>query len=222
MVSCLFHYRFSLAASFFVATRTWTMALSNMNNWKGHSPYLAEFGQPPSDDDVRRAGIDGSTPSKDPVIYKASCYCGRVKYEVRGDPESSKLCHCRGCQLLHGAPFEWVSIFLKHNVRFDQNSLKYLYFYSGESDIGFSSVDPGERPALPLKVSCSHCRTPVADEGRNVWLAFSTLFGFTTETGIPESFQHSCHLFYRQRCINLPDDKTKWEGHKNKSGIWQE
>jgi hypothetical protein len=155
-------------------------------------------------------------------VYTALlAFVGGVKYQVRGEPESSKLCHCRGCQLLHGAPFEWVSIFHKHNVRFQPESLKYLYFYSGENDIGYSATEEGrERPHLPLKVSCSHCRTPIADEGRHMWLAFSTLFAFTVETGIPESFKHSCHLFYRQRCVDMKDDKTKWEGHKNKSGQW--
>ena len=113
-----------------------------------------------------------------------------------------------------------VSIFHKHNVRFHPNSLNYLYFYSSELDRGWESSQADERQ-LPVKVSCSHCRTPIADEGRNMWLAFSTLFGFTTETGIPEAFQHSCHLFYRQRCIDLDDDKTKWEAHKNKSRQWQ-
>jgi hypothetical protein len=51
-----------------------------------------------------------------------------------------------------------------------------------------------------------------------MWLAFSTLFGFTVETGIPKGFQHSCHLFYQQRCIDMDgDDMVKWQGPKNKS-----
>lgn len=117
---------------------------------------------------------------------------------------------------------EWVSIFHKHNVRFHPDSLDYLYFYSGEEDIGFDAKNNNHniRPNLPLKVSCSHCRTPVADEGRHMWLAFTTLFGFTVETGIPDSFKHSCHLFYSQRCIDLKDEQTKWEGHKDKSSQW--
>ena len=42
-----------------------------------------------------------------------------------------------------------------------------------------------------------------------MWLAFSTLFGFTVETGIPEQFQHSNHLFYSQRCIRLEEADSK-------------
>lgn len=107
----------------------------------------------------------------------------------------------------------------------DPNSLNFLYFYNGELDVGWDCSRGSDR-ILPCKVSCSHCRTPIADEGRKMWLAFTTLFGFTIETGIPAAFQYSCHLFYAQRCVNVDDGNNsskvvKWEGHKNKSKIWQ-
>jgi hypothetical protein len=56
-----------------------------------------------------------------------------------------------------------------------------------------------------------------------MWLGFGTLFGFTftcEESMPPAAFQHSCHLFYQQRCIDLPDDKEKWTGHRLKSKKW--
>ena len=55
-----------------------------------------------------------------------------------------------------------------------------------------------------------------------MWLAFSTLFGFTVETGIPKKFQHTDHLFYGQRCIDLNDNAMKWEGHRQQSKAWEE
>jgi hypothetical protein len=207
-----------------------------MGTWRSKSPYRQDFGETKQD-------------TASSQIFPASCRCGRVRYNVRGEPESAKLCHCRDCQQLHGAPFEWVgdleinfylsnvdasslmfqyclatlfqvSIFHKHNVRFHPESLDYLYFYSIETDKGWESAKGDER-CLPVKVSCSHCRTPVADEGRSMWLAFATLFGFTVERGIPKGFEHSCHLFYRQRCMDIDDDMMKWEGHKNKSKEWK-
>ncbi len=184
--------------------------------WKHLSPYRNEFGQI---DEGAEYSTESPYTSKDETVYDAKCYCGRVRYQVRKTPSSSKLCHCRGCQLLHGAPFEWVSIFHKHNVRFNPASLDYLYFYNSETDERWDSSNADQR-TLPVKVSCSWCRTPIADEGRNMWLAFSTLFGFTVETGIPDSFRHTNHLFYEQRCIDLPDDKVKWTGHKNKSEVY--
>jgi hypothetical protein len=156
-----------------------------------------------------------------PRVYTASCYCGRVKYHVRGEPSSSKVCHCTACQVLHGAPFEWVAIFAKDHVKFEPTSLKHLHFYSSEADIGWSSKDADKRQ-LPVKVSCSHCRTPIADEGKHMWLAFCTLFGFRKETGIPKSWQPSCHLFYQQRCMDIKDAKTKWEGQRKISSKYKD
>ena len=50
--------------------------------------------------------------------YRARCHCGTVRYEVCADPVDAKICHCRMCQKLHGAPMQWAAIFHKHHVRF--------------------------------------------------------------------------------------------------------
>lgn len=118
---------------------------SAVMGWRDESPYCSDFGPTRVEGD---SDVESETTKK---IYPASCYCGRVKYEVKGDPINSKLCHCRGCQLLHGAPFEWVSIFPKGNVRFDPSSLDYLFFYSSELDHGWSSQEASQR-ILPVKV----------------------------------------------------------------------
>jgi len=183
-------------------------------NWRVEHPYSPDFGP------LDPTAVNHEAEDSEPKVYSASCYCGRVRYDVRGDPITSKLCHCVGCQLLHGAPFEWVAIFAKENVRFHPCSLQYLYFYNSTLDKGWSSRDAASREQA-VKVSCSHCRSPVADEGRHNWLAFCTSFGFTKEETIPKAFQHSCHLFYKQRCIDVNDDKQKWNGHQKASSRWQ-
>lgn len=193
------------------------------NRWRNEHPYRPDFGAKDVDakaDSAAETAAGGT--ERQPRTYRASCYCGRVTYLARGEPLDSKLCHCRGCQLLHGAPFEWVSIFDKSDVRFDdRSSLDYLYFYSSELDRGWDSDHAADR-VLPCKVSCSHCRAPVADEGRNMWLAFATLFQFESVNRIPPAFRHACHLFYGQRCINIRDDRAKWVGHKNRSPKWDD
>jgi hypothetical protein len=171
-------------------------------SWKDKAPYLPHFQK----DD------------KAAVVRGAKCFCGRVEYEVQGNPLDAKLCHCKDCQLLHGAPFEWVTIFEKDNVRFKPTSLDHLHFYNTKLDQSWTSAKAEERN-VPVKVRCSHCGTPVADEGRNMWLAYATLFGFQ-EAEIPAAFRHASHMFYSQRCINMMDDKIKWMGDKDTSEEW--
>ena len=118
--------------------------------------------------------------------------------------------------------------YAKESVSFKASSLDFLYFYNADLDTGYTATttQANER-VLPCKISCSHCRSPVADETPNALLVFATLFGFGMEDGedgslsqIPRRFRPTCHLFYRERCIDIPDHKTKWEGRRKASRRW--
>ncbi len=140
--------------------------------------------------------------------YRASCHCNSVQYEVCADPVDAKFCHCRVCQKLHGAPMQWAAIFHKHHVRFVAG-MDHLRFYN-------SQHDRHER-ILPCKVSCALCGTPIADEGRHMWLAFPSLFNFGAPPKVQKPFKPTCHIFYSMRTIDMNDDLPKWSGHKDKS-----
>ena len=172
--------------------------------------------------------VSNGVRNNDKPVYNASCQCGAVRYRALVDPLDAKLCHCRDCQKLHGAPFEWVCIFRKTSIEFI-SGLEQLYFWSEGLGRGFGSRERSELEknakknnifSLPVKVSCSKCRSPIADEGRNMWLAYGTLFNFDGGK-IPPSFRHTCHLFYSQRVLDIPDNKPKWMGHRRKSPLWK-
>lgn len=144
------------------------------------------------------------------VKYSARCHCGAVRYEVCADPVDAKICHCKACQVLHGAPMQWAAIFRKDDVRFTAG-LDELRYYNSE-------LDRRER-VLPCKVSCGLCGTLIADEGRNMWLAFPSLFDFGSPARVPEAFKPSCHIFYGMRVIEVDDGLPKWSGHKGQSTL---
>ena len=140
--------------------------------------------------------------------YQAARFCGTVRYEVSADPVDAKICHCQVCQKLHGAPMQWAAIFHKRHVRFT-DGLNHLYLFNSE-------LGRHER-LLPCKISCRECGTPIADEGRRMFLAFPTLFDFGHRVEVPESFKPTCHIFYGNRVVDICDDLPKWSGHKNHS-----
>jgi hypothetical protein len=131
-----------------------------------------------------------------------------VRYEVRADPVDAKVCHCRDCQVLHGAPMQWAAIFHKADVRFIAG-IEHLRFYN--------SVLHRQERLTPCKVACALCGALIADEGRNMWLAFPTLFDFGTPPQVPEAFRPSCHIFYGMGVMDIVDELPKWSGHKDKS-----
>ena len=38
-------------------------------------------------------------------MYKGSCLCGAITYELKAEPRKVSHCHCRMCQKQHGAAF---------------------------------------------------------------------------------------------------------------------
>lgn len=144
------------------------------------------------------------------ALYEGSCHCGRVRYQLsRERPLEAKFCHCRTCQVLHGAPFQWAAIFHKEDINFTH----------GHHDLGwYESGEKTTRHKLPCKVSCQYCRTPIMDEGRRMILLFPTLIKWGSE-GEREKFRPSCHMFYEQRVVDIPDGLPKWSGMQGKSDL---
>jgi hypothetical protein len=76
--------------------------------------------------------------------------------------------------------------------------------------------------SLPCKVSCALCGTPIADEGRNMWLAFPTLFDLGNPPRVPDAFRPSCQIFYRMRVIDVNDGLPEWSCYREQSTLFQE
>jgi hypothetical protein len=174
--------------------------MSEDQDWTTQPPYAPP---PPS----------SSSESAFTPRWTGTCHCGRVRYHLsRERPLATKYCHCRGCQVLHGSPFQWAAIFEKTDMAFENGAQDLVFYSSG------SKHDAHE---LPCKVACRHCRSPIMDEGRKMALVFPTLIEF----GGPEEralFAPECHLFYSQRVCDIPDGKPKWTGLDKQSELMDE
>ncbi|SJX62147.1 uncharacterized protein SRS1_12995 [Sporisorium reilianum f. sp. reilianum] len=143
------------------------------------------------------------------VKYRAKCWCGKLEFEYHGDPIDAKHCHCTQCQRLHGAPFQWAALFHKTSVRLAQ--------HCDPLNLDFFSTQEGHSEhSVPCKISCRNCRSPMADEGRNMVMAYPSSFVFK-DNHVPAVFAPTAHIFYAERVLDLDDDIPKWAGHKNTS-----
>jgi hypothetical protein len=144
------------------------------------------------------------------ALYEAACHCGKVKYELsREAPLASKLCHCTTCQTQHAAPFQWAAIFHKEDINFEHGHHNLEWY------------DPSSKSTehkLPCKVRCSFCHSPIMDEGRNMILLFPSLIKFKNDEE-KEKFAPRLHMFYGQRCIDIPDGLPKWSGLNDESDL---
>ncbi|UZJ52875.1 hypothetical protein CBS101457_002195 [Exobasidium rhododendri] len=145
------------------------------------------------------------------ATYLAACQCMKVEFEFHGDPLDAKHCHCKSCQQLHGAPFQWACLYNKTSVRLKSScDPMYLKFYS--TQVGHSDH------CVPCKVSCKNCGGHLFDEGRNMIMAYPSSFRFK-DGHVPGKFAPSAHIFYGERVMNVDDDVPKWSGHKEKSEL---
>jgi len=169
------------------------------------------YGNSNEDESIRwrKLAPYGNVFREDEIKYKGRCHCGSIRINVCSDPLDSKYCHCQTCQKLHGAPFQWASIFNKEDVNIEKDSLKFLRFYDNANAISSHQ--------LPCKLLCTVCNSPIADEGRNMMMLFPTVFGFNNADQVPQPFKASCHIFYSRRVISVKDGVPKWSGHKDQS-----
>ena len=124
-----------------------------------------------------------------------------VEFEYHGDPIDAKHCHCTQCQRLHGAPFQWAALFHKTSVR--------LAKHCDPIHLDFFSTQEGHSEhSVPCKISCRNCRSPMADEGRNMVMAYPSPFVFENNE-VPSAFAPTAHIFYSERVMDLDDDVPK-------------
>ncbi len=146
--------------------------MASSDDWKHRAPYRIH-----KEDDTFHAR------------YEGSCHCGRVTYQLsREAPLDAKYCHCTTCQTLHGqsiarmpicgdpllkqitaAPFQWAAIFHKDDINFTNGHHDLVWYDSSEKTT---------KHKLPCKITCSYCRSPIMDEGRNMILLYPTLIHF--------------------------------------------
>lgn len=67
-------------------------------------------------------------------MYKGSCLCGAIKYEVESLPGRTYNCHCSQCRKSHGAAFATQSLCKGRTLRYTQGE-ELLSEYTGHGGV---------------------------------------------------------------------------------------
>ncbi len=78
-------------------------------------------------------------------MITGGCRCGAVRYEADSEVAHNALCHCRDCQMAHGAPMVGWIAFKGEQVRFE-----------GAEPVRYTG------PSGSTRSFCGTCGTPVA------------------------------------------------------------
>ena len=67
-------------------------------------------------------------------MYKGSCLCGEVKFELADEPVAVSHCHCRMCQKQHGSAFATYARFPRQALHYVTDMEK-LASYNSSADV---------------------------------------------------------------------------------------
>lgn len=131
-------------------------------------------------------------------MYKGSCLCGQIQFEVRGKILNPIYCHCSQCRKAQGSAFGANGF-----VSSDD-----FVFSSGQELMRSYESTPGKERCF-----CGICGSPImsrrSSDPSRVRVRLGTLDGDIVEK--PEG-----HLFYGSRAnwCRLDDELPKYEGYE--------
>ncbi|KAG6813243.1 hypothetical protein H0H92_012880 [Tricholoma furcatifolium] len=144
-------------------------------------------------------------------VYKGTCFCRSVSYQVSGPPVLTAYCHCTNCQRLAGAPFI-------HTLHFPAEVFKFTNNQPDE-DLLDTFVPPEK--SYKTRYRCKKCGAPVASKN-GLTKRFSIL-GTHLERDAQGTLIHfdelkpTAHIYYDTRVLDINDELGKWYGYENES-----
>ena len=130
--------------------------------------------------------------------YEGSCFCGKVRYRIRGSIGPMDHCHCIDCRKSHGAAFATY-------VEVPRDGFRFL---SGEDHLTTYAAETGTSRSF-----CRTCGSIVtcrwSDGGREgLEISASTL-------DTPSGLKPECHSFVRSKAdwFDITDGLPQHETH---------
>jgi hypothetical protein len=131
-------------------------------------------------------------------MYKGSCLCDKVRFEIHGGIDSIVYCHCSLCRKAQGSAFATNGVVQRKDFRFVQ----------GEGELTAFESSPGQH-----KLFCKHCGSPIISTNEARPEELRIRLG-TIESPIEERPQ--AHIFVSSRADwdEICDDLPQYDGYE--------
>ena len=124
-------------------------------------------------------------------VYKGSCFCGAVEFEVTGAPAAMGYCHCGDCATWAAAPVNAFSLWSPDSVRVTK----------GEDNIGtYNKTEQSYRKF------CTRC-------GGHLFTDHPTMNLVDVYASvIPDlKYEPTVHVFYSEKTVAIKDGLPKFK-----------
>lgn len=136
-----------------------------------------------------RSQVSESDNSK--LEYNGGCFCGNIRYQVRGNPDWAGHCHCNICRGISGAAFaSWVYFEISK-------------FSINKAPTAFKSSEHGERSFCPI------CGTPLIYKDSRAPDYIGVTLGSLDQ---PNDYPPQDHSWTSNQlqCLHLNDDLPRY------------
>ena len=136
--------------------------------------------------------------SPHPNRRAGGCQCGAVRYEIRGDPVSLYVCHCRECQKQSASAFGISVIVMRADFRLRR----------GEVKVWSRATDRGGTLACAF---CPGCGLRVWHEGIGATDMISVKGGSLND---PPDLRSACHIWTTRKLpgVVIPEGARQFPG----------
>ena len=139
-------------------------------------------------------------------IFEGGCFCGAVRFQMRGRPMFIHACHCRDCQRQTGGPFAINGL-----IEADA-----LTVTRGTAEVRSLPTDSGRPHDVAV---CGQCGAALhSDYGRRDWLRFVRIMALDEAA----RFQPDVHIFTRTKLpwLPLPEGARVFEAYYDMMAEW--
>ena len=127
--------------------------------------------------------------------YEGTCFCGKVKIQVKGTAAAAGYCHCHSCRKWHGAPINAWTIWPDDAVEITQ----------GQDLIHTFNMQGKDGPSTRL--SCKTCGAAVANQKPQS--SMTVVYAMTLAES-DYSFEPALHIWYAERVLDIADTLPKF------------
>lgn len=131
-------------------------------------------------------------------MYKGSCLCGSVRFEIKGEIRNIVFCHCSQCRRVQGSAFATNGIVMAED----------FVFLSGEEVLTTYEDPPGHK-----KLFCSQCGSPIMSKRDSAPDQVRVRLG-TIVSDIKE--RPGAHIFATSKANwdEITDDLPQYDGYE--------
>ena len=131
-------------------------------------------------------------------IYKGSCFCGEVQFEVSGQPAAMGYCHCESCRHWSAGPVNAFTLW-------KPEALKVTH---GAASIGMYNKTP-----ISYRKWCKECGGHLFTEHPTMGLVdiYAAMIPRLT-------FEPGLHVHYQETVLHIPDGKPKMKDMPKEMG----